>query len=517
MNNNNEPMIQENVAAAPLDIPDIPTAAPLKKTSYSTAEKVTAVISLPLAFLFNHFACRYSGGIWGGVFWMIFGVMAAIFVVMKKLPVTRGHKLLFAVAEIFCLTPFFCADLTINFLAACFSFILYCYIGVTISGADILGKHFVRDLFYSLARPFGHFEHCPRAIGSILKSGRFGKNALMIFLGLLIALPASIVVLLLLASSDVLFEGLLDNIFRAAPKFDSALVAELIFMVPIAFYLFGILSGASKQLNPANEGAPAYRFIPAAVSCTALSPLILFYFVFLILQLNYVGAAFGGELPEGVTISGFAREGFFQLCAVVVINLCAILLTQVLTRRDDSLEANGGMRSSRPTRIFILILSVETILLIATALTKMFIYIGEYGMTELRVYTSWFMILLAAAFVIIITAQLKEFHIWRVMFAVFTLMMGVLCFSDISGGIARYNLSAYRNEDISIDMSHFEEIGIPAADVVLELSAEFPVGAENYFEELEEELKQYPAPHYFSIQRVVAENALEEYRSAQGG
>ena len=87
-----------------------------------------------------------------------------------------------------------------------------------------------------------------------------------------------------------------------------------------------------------------------------------------------------------------------------------------------------------------------TIILIATALSKMMMYINEYGLTQLRVYTSWFMVLLAMVFVMIIIKQFCfSFHIARWLTAVFTVMFALLCFSRPDALIADYNISMYNS------------------------------------------------------------------------
>lgn len=506
----NTNMTAPNPQIPPLDIADIPTAAPIEPRRYTLFEGIAALISLPLAFMFTHYACRYSGGIWGGVFWLVFGILLAVFAAVKKLPVRAPHIALFSIAVLFCFVPLFSANIAINYLAAVFSFLLYFYLGIALSGAEVLGKHFVRDIFAAVfAKPFSMFGECPRALASLVKKARGGKTALYIFLGLLLAVPLSIVVLLLLMLSDGLFESFMDGLRDSLPSFDALCVFEIAFAVPIAFYLCGMLFSAAKKAEPKPEAAPAYRIFPLAASCAAVTPVCLFYLVYLIIQLNYLGAAFGGEFPEGVSYSEFARRGFFELCVIAFINLCVILLIQTFSARKE------GDRRPAVLKAYTVLISVFTLLLIASAMCKMFMYIGEYGMTRLRIYTSWFMALLAVMFVVIIVSQFIDFRVWRAVFAAFTVMFGMLCFSNVDGMIARYNADAYRSGALSeVDFGLLEDLGVSSARQVLELSEEFPEEAGHYFEKLDYRLDHRPLPHYFSIQRAEALNAMETYREA---
>ena len=108
-------------------------------------------------------------------------------------------------------------------------------------------------------------------------------------------------------------------------------------------------------------------------------------------SLSYFTGAFSNILPDGFSYSSYAREGFFQLCAVTVINALVILCGDVFCRRREG-------RTHASVRSFITVLCVFTLGLIATAVSKMAMYIGIYGLTKLRVYTTWFMALLALLF-----------------------------------------------------------------------------------------------------------------------
>ena len=52
----------------------------------------------------------------------------------------------------------------------------------------------------------------------------------------------------------------------------------------------------------------------------------------------------------------------------------------------------------RVMRVFSVLLSLETLLLIVTALSKMVLYISQYGLTRLRIFASCTMIVLFLIF-----------------------------------------------------------------------------------------------------------------------
>lgn len=409
---------------------------------------VIAWCALGLGFVFTHFAFSYMCGIWGGIFWLVFGVLGAVYAVKSGVKITKMQVAMFAIAEIFCFTPLFCASRFINFLAAVFSFVLYFYLAMVVSGAEPFGKRFLPDLFLSvLVRPFERFGDCFRSAFSVFKGKRAAKNVLYAVVGLIIAVPLTIVVVMLLASSDARFEEFIDSAAKYLPDFSFTTILEIAFGIPIAMYLFGSFSSVEKRVSAGEFDPDKLRVLPTMITYFAVTPICIFYVAYIITQALNIASA----LDQTLNYSEFARRGFFELCAIAVINLGVIAVMQTFAK------------STRVIKCYIGALSVLSLGVIATALVKMGMYIGEYGMTLLRVYTTWFMAVMCIAFILLIVLQIKDFKFWRVLFFGFTAMFFALCFFDVDGMIAKYNVSAYKSGKIEdLDISEFSELGYSA-------------------------------------------------------
>lgn len=359
------------------------------------------------------------------------------------------------ISELFCLTPLFSANKFVCFLAAFFSFAMYFYLMTAVTGTDAFGRHFILDFFRSiLIRPFESFVRQPISAFSIFKGKKRTKNILYALAGLAISIPLTVVVVFLLISSDDNFGIIIANFFDIA-WFSISWIWQLLFAVPVAMFLFGAAHSMTKPapVNRDTTTLPEYRFIPSVIAYFTVSPICVFYLIYVIVQIGNISNALG----KNIGYAEFARQGFFQLCAIAVINLIVIVALQTFCKRNEN--------DVKPVvlRVYSIMISVFTLLIIATALTKMFMYINEYGMTMLRVYTSWFMILLAVIFIPVIILQIKDFPIWKTIFAAFTVMFAVLCFGNFEGNIAAYNINAYRNGAIEkLDVDQFEELGIAA-------------------------------------------------------
>lgn len=486
-----------------------------KNPEVSFRDAVFAWCAFGLGFVFTHFCIQYPFGLWGGLLWAAFGILTAAFARTKGIRFTVPQRIMFGTAELFCLTPFFCANRDICFLSSVFSFVLFLYLITCVSGADSFGRHFVRDIFLSvLVRPFADFTRLPVCVFSVIKNGKkkHSKNALYALLGLLLAVPLTVVVAELLISSDEVFGDMVNGFLDNLPVFStSRLFWELLFALPIAMYIFG----AQCSMNENNDGyrneseaAPGYRFMPPVSVYFAVSPICLFYFVYIIVQCRNIAGVLGGS--DSVRYSDFARQGFFELCAIAVINLGVIALALTFSKRRE------GDVKPPALRVYAIMISAFTLMIIATALIKMFMYIGEFGMTQLRVYTSWFMLLLAFAFTVILISQIKEFVVWKTLFAGFVLMFALLCFGNFDGNIAAYNINAYRSGTLSeLDVNMFNALGCAAVPPAAELFSE----CDN--DSLRSELGDFLQDQrrrdltedgfaYFSLPRILAEKMLKK-------
>ena len=95
-----------------------------------------------------------------------------------------------------------------------------------------------------------------------------------------------------------------------------------------------------------------------------------------------------------------------------------------------------------------LFISLFSIMLIGTALSKMLLYIKLYGLTVRRMLPSVFMLLLILAFVLLIRRIFKgSFNYMRIFATACAVTLAVMNFVDISALSADYNAEMYLNTD----------------------------------------------------------------------
>lgn len=483
--------------------PQATTGALPPKPIYTRADAAFAWLCFALGFLFARYVTQFAGGLWGGIFWACFGTLGAVCTRVKRLKTSAAQKAVFAVAETFCLVPLFCTNGFINVLAAWFSFLLMFYLCITISGAELFGKHFVSDLLMSVfVRPFKSFGCAPAAGFSPIKGKAPLKTFGYVLIGLVIAVPLTVVAVILLILSDGFFEDVMSGFFHSLPALSFSLIWQIIFGALIGMFLFGAIYSAAKPVPGYDPAAPCCRILPPVIAYTAVTPVCVFYLVYVITQ--FVGLQNALSNP-----SEYARRGFFELCFIAVINLVVISLIQLFTARLNN------DRKPSALKFYTTMISGFTLLFIASAFSRMALYIGQYGLTPLRVYTSWFMGLLAVVFVVIIISQFAEIPMWRVLFVGFTLMFGVLCFGNIDGQIARYNVG-FAQSGGELDLSAMRELNGMACKPLVELLESgdtLPEGVsarqiEVFLAAELQDMQQQDGFAYFSIPRQTAIEAV---------
>jgi hypothetical protein len=202
--------------------------------------------------------------------------------------------------------------------------------------------------------------------------------------GLLIALPLLLVFGALFAAADAGFERLVNSIFN----WD---IEDLLEHAVFAGFLGWLTAGFLRQTllierwsARFSQFAPPLRLGGIEIM-TVLALLNALFAVFVVLQFRYL---FGGlaELArsETLTYAEYARRGFFELVTVAALLLPLLLLLHWLLRRDEPGRERGF-------RILAGALLGLLFVVMASALQRMWIYQQQYGLTELRVYTTAFM------------------------------------------------------------------------------------------------------------------------------
>ena len=306
----------------------------------------------------------------------------------------------------------------------------------------------------SIARPFGDGNDFAR-----LREKKENGKAHEILIGIAVAIPVVLLIGGLLMSADLVFSNMIAKVFEGIRI--PANLAGICFML-----CFGFISSYCGVRYTAYRKDRQDREVKILTETTAMftvSVLVaVLYVIFCGIQIIYLFGG-GGELPAGVTYAEYARQGFFQLLVVCILNLGAVLTMEHFFQRNRAVDA------------VLTVISVCTIIMTASSGWRMILYIRAYQLTFLRV-----VVLVALAVITLLMAG-TICYIWNRRFPLFQYGMAVVCvsyvlfaFAHVDAGIAAYDLAQIENGNTAGDYSYLSCLSTDAAPVIAEYLKEHP-------------------------------------------
>lgn len=289
-----------------------------------------------------------------------------------------------------------------------------------------LGK-FLQSIFQLAFASFGEIERpFQDAVGyRKTRNGKIDKRVWAVGLGLLTGIPLVLVVLMLLASADVLFRQMTDRLLGVI-NFGNIIniIFRIVFMFLASYCLISCLckKKIKEEVKDKRTGEPV-------LAITVTGMLTALYLVFSAVQIEglFLGRM---QLPEGYTYASYAREGFFQLLAVSLLNLVIVLVCLYF------------FKDSKVLKTILTIMSVCTFIMIASSAMRMVMYIKSYYLTFLRVLVLWALALLAVLFMgVLINIFKTGFPLFRYSMAVVTVLYLALSFAHPDYIIAGVNVA----------------------------------------------------------------------------
>lgn len=221
-----------------------------------------------------------------------------------------------------------------------------------------------------------------------IKTSREKTNKILnAVFGIIVGIVFSIVILLLLMSADDYFNKFVSKAFISI-NFDFSKIMQFVIFFIIIFSIGVNLIRNRYIVMKENKT----RKIDHTIIISMLSVINLVFVLFLISEISKLCGNFL-QIPKGYIYSSYAREGFFQLLFVTIINFSIILY---LIYKTNVIKENKVIRN------LVLILIAFSVLLIFNSYYRMFLYIGKFGFTNLRLQVILFLFMELILFGIII-------------------------------------------------------------------------------------------------------------------
>ena len=229
-----------------------------------------------------------------------------------------------------------------------------------------------------------------------IKTSREKTNKILnAVFGIIVGIVFSIVILLLLMSADDYFNKFVSKAFISINLDFSKIMQFVIFFIII--FSIGVNLIRNRYIVMKENKT---RKIDHTIIISMLSVINLVFVLFLISEISKLCGNFL-QIPKGYIYSSYAREGFFQLLFVTIINFSIILY---LIYKTNVIKENKIIRN------LVLILIAFSVLLIFNSYYRMFLYIGKFGFTNLRLQVILFLFMELILFGIIIKKIINKIN-----------------------------------------------------------------------------------------------------------
>jgi hypothetical protein len=232
-----------------------------------------------------------------------------------------------------------------------------------------------------------------------LQGGQTSRRATAIGRGLLIAVPLLLLFGSLFAAADPVFGELVGAAF--VPDL-SSLISHVLLTGVCSWAAAGLIRPAIPDEGPGSLQLKLPRIAMGATEMgIVLGLLNLLFLAFVLVQFRYFfGGAAHVEATTGLTYAEYARRGFFELVWVSILVLPVLLLGHWLLPSEKPAQERSfrWLAGSLVGLLFVIMLS---------AVQRMLLYQKEFGLTELRLYTTAFMAWLFLLFVAFLLTVLR--------------------------------------------------------------------------------------------------------------
>jgi hypothetical protein len=254
--------------------------------------------------------------------------------------------------------------------------------------------------------------------------------------GLAITLPVLIGFSLLLANADPMFGAWRNFMQDLLTNWD--FIPRIVFFVGLLVIVLGAYGYASGAAPPDySPERPPTRWLGSTERLMLLGGVAALFWVFLAAQLSYLFGNLPASTGSGITFAEYARRGFAELSVVASATAVIILVSERFGRRDERRNA---------VRWLTYAVIVAVVLLLGSAFHRVLLYEAAYGFTTARLYAQVYMLVVAAAIILLaaeISGDLDTGRLLRRELIVIALLFIGLIYWNHEAWIARRNIERF--------------------------------------------------------------------------
>lgn len=320
------------------------------------------------------------------------------------------------------------------------------------------GAGFKQTLYRAFGEPFAHLKAGFVSLGNLQRTKGHSKVFTKVVIGAVISLPLLLVLIALFVAADEFYAQKVAEFFSAININTFELTVDLIFGFVLWIFLSAfVITPKYLTAKRQNESTFAGK-VDSIIMSTVLILVNLVLLSFVIVQFRYL---FGGrEYVQSLNLSyaDYARSGFFELSWATFLICIVVVLCLALTKRRDGKISVG-------VRLCAVFMCLCNLVVVASGLWRMALYIDRFGLSIKRYMTFWLMGVMGICLVVLMLKCIF-FGLRAVKWisGVVIAAVCVLALSNMDAQIAKYNVDRYiqEPETTTMDVSYFYELSYSA-------------------------------------------------------
>ena len=298
---------------------------------------------------------------------------------------------------------------------------------------------------------------------------KLNSNIVKVFLAVLISIPLLYIFIILFSQADVIFSKWMDtasSFFSFSWLFNFFENKSRLFHYILRFLVAAVLFIAlfntylSKRFKKKEEGGILKQEAVLVVekketdyiiSTTILVLLNSLFLIFISLQLMFLFGGHGIIAEYDISYSTYAHQGFNQLAIAAFLVMMISFIVFVIDKR----------KKASPLKYLNMALLAQTIVIAASALKRILLYIDAYGQTILRFFVEHFIIYTIIIFLIFIAIIYLRKKLLFFVYTVLIISISYLMFFsvfNVEGHIAQVNVDRYlTGKSETLDLSYLSK------------------------------------------------------------
>ncbi|MEX1377900.1 MAG: DUF4173 domain-containing protein [Eubacteriales bacterium] len=390
------------------------------------------------------------------------------------------------------------------YIALVFPILISLLVITTIFSAKKGSKSGIATFIYRLFGPIGRVDKIFLGLSRFKKSNtKMDQKYKQVLYGVLISIALLFIVIPLMISAEAAFKAFLENIFKNIHlNFDvAAFMWKTIAGTLIAMVFCGFLYTFTKDkmMGLVKEKNKSSKNDNTSIIITVLSIMGFVFMVFAIVQFSSLFIT-KEAIVANTTFAKTAREGYFQLVVLSIINFIMVLIS-IGTQ-------NGENKKSRNViKILTTYFTILNVYLLISSAYKMTLYYSAYGLSveRLLVYILLVFEMIALVF-LMIKIYKNNLKFIKIMIYITVGFWAAVSLINIDAWVMKTNINRYY-ETGKIDIAYINDL---SADASKQIKQFYFDNYENFDDEMKQEIDRYYFG-YFNYRRNVMEINILDY------